>query len=317
MTLDKFEYILAVAEEKNLTKAAKRLYISQPGLTAYINKLEQYLGIKLFDRSVSPIQVTQAGALYISRMQEIQKQEALLRMALQDMGSAHRVFRIGMGSTRGVHWLPILIPSLQKKVPDVSFQIQGGGLQTLEDAIQNGDLDVAFGTINSGYPNLNYDLIRREYVYCIIPRTFPCAAQFGPEQATVSKPALIDSAMLRGLEFLTPLPSNGFYNFTNQLLQQYKIVPRKTLPLSNLDIAYKLAGNGCGALIINAFDFHCWHPNLTDKLAFCILSDPPIYRQAMLFYRKDNKNMDLIEHLKATIELELKPALPKCPFDLD
>ena len=54
MTLDKFEYVLAVAEEKNLTKAAKRLYISQPGLTSYINKLEQYLGIKLFDRSTAP-----------------------------------------------------------------------------------------------------------------------------------------------------------------------------------------------------------------------------------------------------------------------
>lgn len=61
MTLDKFEYVLAVAEEKNLTKAAKRLYISQPGLTSYINKLEQYLGIKLFDRSTSPIRVTEAG----------------------------------------------------------------------------------------------------------------------------------------------------------------------------------------------------------------------------------------------------------------
>ena len=68
MTLDKFEYVLALAEEKSLTKAAKRLYISQPGLTSYINKLEQYLGIKLFDRTVTPIQVTEAGMIYISKM---------------------------------------------------------------------------------------------------------------------------------------------------------------------------------------------------------------------------------------------------------
>ena len=71
MTLDKFEYVLALAEEKSLTKAAKRLYISQPGLTSYINKLEQYLGIKLFDRTVTPIQVTEAGMIYISKMKNI------------------------------------------------------------------------------------------------------------------------------------------------------------------------------------------------------------------------------------------------------
>ena len=309
MTLDKFEYVLAVAEEKNLTKAAKRLYISQPGLTSYINKLEQYLGIKLFDRSTSPIRVTEAGALYISRMQEIQKEEALLRLTLQDMGSSRRVFRIGMGGTRGTHWLPILIPAFQSANPGVLIQLQDGGLQALEDSIRSRDLDVAFGAMNSGYPELEYHVIHREYIYCVIPRSFPFAQRFGPDEATVSHPALIDGAELRALSFLVPLPNNGFYHVTRQIFQQYKIVPKETLALSNLDIAYKLAGKGCGALIINAFDFHQWHPNLADQLAFCILSDPPVCRQAMLTYRSDNQNMDLVERLMDIIKEKLQPAL--------
>lgn len=309
MTLDKFEYVLAVAEEKNLTKAAKRLYISQPGLTSYINKLEQYLGIKLFDRSTSPIRVTEAGALYISRMQEIQKEEALLRLTLQDMGSSRRVFRIGMGGTRGTHWLPILIPAFQSANPGVLIQLQDGGLQVLEDGIRNRDLDVAFGAMNSGYPELEYHVIHREYIYCVIPRSFPFSQQFAPDEATVSHPALIDGAELHGLPFLIPLPNNGFYHITRQIFQQYKIVPRETLALSNLDIAYKLAGKGCGALIINAFDFHQWHPNLANQLAFCILSNPPICRQAMLTYRGDSNNMDLVESLINIIKEKLQPAL--------
>lgn len=309
MTLDKFEYVLAIAEEKNLTKAAKRLYISQPGLTSYINKLEQYLGIKLFDRSTSPIRVTEAGALYISRMQEIQKEEALLRLTLQDMGSSRRVFRVGMGGTRGTHWLPLLIPAFQAANPGVLIQLQDGGLQTLEDGIRSRDLDVAFGAMNSGYPELEYHVIHREYIYCVIPRSFPFARRFGPDEATVSHPALIDGAELRDLPFLVPLPSNGFYHATRQIFQQYKIVPRETLALSNLDIAYKLAGKGCGALIINAFDFHQWHPNLAPQLAFCILSDPPVCRQAMLTYRNDSRNMDLVESLIGIINENLLPAL--------
>lgn len=309
MTLDKFEYILAVAEEKNLTRAAKRLYISQPGLTSYINKLEQYLGIKLFDRSTSPIRVTAAGALYISKMQEIQKEEALLRLTLQDMGSSRRVFRIGMGGTRGTHWLPLLIPAFQTANPGVLIQIKDGGLQDLEDSILSQDLDVAFGAMNSGYPELEYHVIHREYLYCVIPRSYPFAQRFAPDEATVSHPALIDGSALQGLPFLVPLPSNGLYNTTQQIFQQYQITPTETLGLSNLDIAYKLAGSGCGALIINAFDFHHWHPQLADRLAFCILSDPPLCRQALMAYRNDSKNMDLVESLKEIIAEKLQPAL--------
>ena len=64
MSLDKLDYVLALAEERNLTRAARKAFISQPTLTNYINRLEEQLGVKLFDRSVTPIEITRAGALY-------------------------------------------------------------------------------------------------------------------------------------------------------------------------------------------------------------------------------------------------------------
>lgn len=70
MFSDKFEYVLAVAEEQTLTRAAKRLYMSQPTLTNYLNRPEDELGVKLFDRSTTPIKTTAAGQLYIERMKK-------------------------------------------------------------------------------------------------------------------------------------------------------------------------------------------------------------------------------------------------------
>ncbi len=64
MSLDKLDYVLALAEERNLTRAARKAFISQPALTNYINRLEEQLGVKLFDRSVTPIEITRAGALF-------------------------------------------------------------------------------------------------------------------------------------------------------------------------------------------------------------------------------------------------------------
>lgn len=75
MLYEKLNYIIAIAEERNLTQAAKRLYISQPTLTLYLNRLENELGVKLFDRSKSPVTLTDAGAYYLEKMKKIYASE--------------------------------------------------------------------------------------------------------------------------------------------------------------------------------------------------------------------------------------------------
>lgn len=309
MTLDKFEYVLALAEEKSLTKAAKRLYISQPGLTSYINKLEQYLGIKLFDRTVSPIQVTEAGMIYISRMKQIQKEEALLRMKLQDMSSQKREFRIGIGMTRGNQWLPVLLPEFCKSHPDVVVQIREGGLEDLETGVSSGKLDLAFGALNTGYPGVVYEVIRKETIYCVFARSNPCAAGFAPDEATIEHPALIDGSLLDGMLFLLPTPDNGFFHFTNQLIKKYGIRTEETLTLSNLETAYRIAGNGLGALFINAKDFNRVCPELESRLAFCVLEEEPLQRLSLIGYRENGANIDLVHDLKKIIFERLIPEL--------
>ena len=67
MLYEKWNYVLAIAEEQNLTRAAKRLFISQPALTLYLNRLEKELGVKLFDRSRTPILLTEAGKYYVEQ----------------------------------------------------------------------------------------------------------------------------------------------------------------------------------------------------------------------------------------------------------
>ena len=100
MSLDKLDYVLALAEERNLTRAARKAFISQPTLTNYINRLEEQLGVKLFDRSVTPIEITRAGALYIEQMKKIQLAETNLRNELRILGSMETVFHLGVGAIR-------------------------------------------------------------------------------------------------------------------------------------------------------------------------------------------------------------------------
>lgn len=309
MTLDKFDYVLAVAEERNLRRAAARLYISQPGLTAYLNKLEQHLGVKLFDRNAKPIQITEAGALYIAKMKEIQKSETMLRMTLRDMGTTRRTLRIGMGMTRGMQWLPILVPAFQKLHPDVSIHVQDGGLKDMDGGIIDGSLDVAFGALTSAYQDITYEDIRREYVYCVIPRASACGQKFAPYEATIYHPAPITGQQLEGETFLLPSPTNGFYEFANKMLTQQEIHPATTVMLGNLDTAYHMSAKGGGVLLINAFDYHRIYPQLDAKLAFCIFSNPPVCRLSKVAYKENCANIDLVQDLIQIVRQELLPVV--------
>ena len=83
MLYEKWNYVLAIAEEQNLTRAAKRLFISQPALTLYLNRLEKELEVKLFDRSRTPILLTEAGKYYVEQMKKISAAEQSLRSEIR------------------------------------------------------------------------------------------------------------------------------------------------------------------------------------------------------------------------------------------
>ena len=83
MTLDQLNYLLVLAEEQNVTRAAQRLYITQPTLTTFITKLERELGTKLFDRARNPVRTTKNGELYIQKMRELLLAEQQLKKELK------------------------------------------------------------------------------------------------------------------------------------------------------------------------------------------------------------------------------------------
>ena len=126
MLYEKLDYVLAIAEEQNLTRAAKKLYISQPTLTMYLNRLEENLGVKLFDRKKNPITITPAGRRYIEKMTEISEEEQILRGELKSVQNPAQTFRIGSSRVRGHYYLPPLLRILSKQHPDMNFVISLG-----------------------------------------------------------------------------------------------------------------------------------------------------------------------------------------------
>ena len=195
MSLDKLDYVLALAEERNLTRAARKAFISQPTLTNYINRLEEQLGVKLFDRSITPIEITRAGALYIEQMKKIQLAETNLRNELRILGSMETVFHLGIGATRGNHWLPLLLPEFCRLHPEMGIQLHEQGEEFLEDGVRQGEIDLAIGVLDTGYPELCYEKLAEEPVLLAIPRSYACVRDLPLTEATPARPYAIPPAL--------------------------------------------------------------------------------------------------------------------------
>ncbi len=307
MSLEKLDYILAVAEAQSLTRAAQALYVSQPTLTNYINKLEETLSVKLFDRSVSPIRVTPAGALYIAKMKKLQTETDVLLNELRQISNQQEYFNIGIGNTRGNHWLPQIIPDFLRLHSELSLQFHEKGEEELEKGLVDGTIDIAIGVLNKISSDLAFEHIVEEPVLLAIPRSFECISHIKSSEALLSKPYFIEAERIRLIPFLFPCPGNGFYRCANLLLEQAGINPIQKVTYRNMNTAYQLSAEGIGAIFITANMFASKYPEYTERLAFCTLQKDIHIRNCVAGFRKENKKQQLIYGL---IEIARKNLIP-------
>lgn len=139
MEYRQFKYVLKIAELGNLTKAASELYISQSSLSHYLARLEEEIGVRLFDRSKNPIALTAAGERYCETARMILKLDARLRKEVSDIvkNKAGRI-TLGMSHARAAYFLPYLFPEFLKSYPGIELRTieQSSGL--LEEHVYRG-----------------------------------------------------------------------------------------------------------------------------------------------------------------------------------
>lgn len=130
------EYIIVIAQEKNLSKAAERLYVSQPALSRFLLKLETQAGLPLFERKRRQLVPTLAGELYLDTAQKMLQLDQDLERQLKKLRECtHGKLTIGITPGRGHTVLPRVLPDFQEKYPDYELTILEEDVQTLEQQL--------------------------------------------------------------------------------------------------------------------------------------------------------------------------------------
>ncbi|MCP4076632.1 MAG: LysR family transcriptional regulator [Gammaproteobacteria bacterium] len=143
MTLTELRYIVAVAQKKHFGQAAQACFVSQPTLSIAIKKLEQELGVKLFERSSkNEIHITDIGQKIIQQAQKVlQETRVINEISQQGKEPLSGTFKLGAIYTIGPYLLPDLIPDLRKKAPNLTLIIEENFTANLSQSLKQGELD--------------------------------------------------------------------------------------------------------------------------------------------------------------------------------
>jgi len=142
MTLTELRYIVTLAREKHFGHAAERCHVSQPTLSVAVRKLEDELGIALFERSKNSIQVTEVGRRIVEQAQRVLDQAGVIQDLAQDgKNQLNSPLKVGAIYTIGPYLFPHLLPELRKEAPEMALFIEEGYTSDLRFRLRHSELD--------------------------------------------------------------------------------------------------------------------------------------------------------------------------------
>ncbi len=144
MTLTELKYIVAVARERHFGRAAEACFVSQPTLSVAIKKLEDELGVQLFERGSTEVSITPIGAQIVEQAQRVlEESSAIKEIAKQGKDPLAGPLRLGVIHTIGPYLLPALVPAMIRDAPKMPLVLQEGLTIKLLESLRLGDIDVA------------------------------------------------------------------------------------------------------------------------------------------------------------------------------
>ncbi len=142
MTLTELRYIIAVAQERHFGRAARICHVSQPTLSVAIKKLEEELGVLLFERSKTEVTLTPVGERIFAQAQRVlEEAEGLREIARQGRDQLNAPLRVGAIFTIGPYLFPHLVPELREQTPSMSLLIEENYTASLRQKLKHGELD--------------------------------------------------------------------------------------------------------------------------------------------------------------------------------
>jgi DNA-binding transcriptional LysR family regulator len=284
MSLKQIECVVMVAKLKSFTKAAHRLNIAQPSLSQSINILEKQIGVPLFDRSTTPISLTHAGEIYLSKADAIIELYHDLTIQMRDVtGFETGKLRLGFSQT-GYHFIPDALSKFYKKFPKADIRVsQVFSTLNLEKMLLDGDVDIATLILPLHSDELSYKVIKEEQALLALPIMHPLAQK--AKKRAKGYPSLVLSE-LKNEKFILPKDTQRSRPIFDKIFKKAGFEPNIFCETETFDIANSIVASGIGACFTLP---QFIKEDKENKIMLFNIDEPLLSRTVVLAYRKDKR----------------------------
>ena len=297
MTLTELRYIVAVARQRHFGKAAEACFVSQPTLSVAVRKLEEELGVRLFERSHNDVLVTDVGATIIAQAETVlNAADGVKEIAEAARDPLGRELKLGVIYTVGPYLVPRLIPGLKQHAPNMSLVVKENFTDALAAQLKRGELDAAIMSPPYVDPQLLSRPLYDEAFHVALPAGHPLAKKKRLAPADLAA----DTLLLLGARNC----------FRDQVIEICPLGPsmgalQKTLEGSSLETICQMVAMGAGVTILPST------MRINDDLAQHLVVRPFVApqptRTIAVFYRRGFARPQVIQCLASVVrEAKLK-----------
>src|SRR5688572_6147354 len=290
MTLTELRYVVALAQERHFGRAAQKCFVTQPTLSLALAKLEDELGIRLFERNKNEVLVTARGNQIVEQarrvLDEVGKIQHLARGGKDQLSGA---LRLGAIPTIGPYLLPDLIPLLRKRAPDMPLIIEENLTGNLAPMLREGELDVVIIALPFALPGVKTEAVYEEPFSVVVPEGHRWQERRGVKPSELSEENL--------------LVLNNGHCFRDQVLEACPGQSNTALPEgragSSLETIRNMVASGLGVSVLPS---SALTPRYASKLLKVVpFSSPVPSRKVALAWRSSFDRPIAVETLQAAI----------------
>lgn len=278
------DYFLTIVKERSISKAAERLYLSQPYLSQYLAKLENSLGVVLLDRSHSPLRLTPAGELFHAYLERQSFLDRQLVSDLRDLRDKKRpVLHIGVSPWRGSTLLPDILPLFEEQYPDVQVVLHEAPVPELGELAEANVIDFCVMQPPDNLAELTYEPVMQERIFLVCHREHPLLRGLG--SGYVDPKPFPDLRLLEHERVVMLPPAWRLSKLLYNTFSVHSVEPQNLLVTTNTTTAINLAAEKLGFAFLQESGVS--RTPYLDRLACFTLGEPPLTCPLAVVYKKN------------------------------
>ena len=247
MNKKQIEYALELLKTLNFSVTAQKLRISQPALSKHISNLESELGVALFDRNTTPVELTPAGEYFFVQAKELLYKEEQLYLSMKDFSSGTKgSLNIGISPFRALYLIPEICKKVIEKYPDVKIVLHEDLSDVLRKKATEGKFDFAIANLPVNDSLLDVIPIEKDTLILASPE------KFAPKKAKAKKDSLplINFKDCRDIPFIVVSQSQEMRTLFERLCASSDLNPKIAMEVVGLSAAWAMASSDIGATLL-------------------------------------------------------------------